>query len=1034
VSSTPIRILVFVALTALAFGQGSGRASDDYAFAAGLHDRGLHERAVKAFRNYLKEHPRGDDRPRAHFYLGQSLVELGQDAEALEAFDAHLASREGDLRALSLLRSGELLLRLERPARAAKRLATLIDEGGDADSLEAAHYFLGEACLSAGQPEKGVSAFQTLLKRWPESRYRAWAQLGLGYRSLSQGEAKEARERFLRAAKAASDEELRIEARAMAAEAALEREQFTIALREFASLEVDERAELGRQVSLGRARARLGLGKVEEALASFRDHVAKYPSDRRAHRALIRGAAKLHENKRGRDGLAFLKLVQGAEGQDAEDLAYWSGRLLDAGGDTAAALVELKAAAARSPRRKFAYGDALSRAGRYEEALGVFRELDGEAKEPLLRAEAAFARAYALNRLDRHEEALQLLKALAEFELPADLRRDVLFAAGENAFAAKRLRDAGEWYDRLLSLGLGKHRSEALYKRGWTAWLAKEYGAAREAFARLLKEAPTSPFRSEALYLTGKCQEAAGDHDGAQRTFAKLAQESRETPEAAGLAAKARLGEAAAALKTGRPDLARAAFAAAAETAVEPGLRAEALAGLARSDFDAGRHEEALKVQERFLRDHADHPRRDELRLERAWTLRALGRREEAAEAARTVIETQDAMRRGEAHYLCGLCLHEMGRDADAVLPLRPLLSMNDHPRRAEAELLLGVSLARSGQDKEAQALLAKATAGSELSGRPTALYELAFCRDRLGAFAERDAAFLTIVTEHAQDTLAADAGFRLGESRYAADQFETALRAYDFAAQHASLGDLADEVGYKRAWCLRQLKRFAEAAKAFEATAQIEGSPLAAEAAFLAGDACERAGQDAEAATHFARFAAAHQNHEYAADAACRAILARARLEEWDRVRRAAPAVLERFPKAERGLAVRSALADAYFAKKSWERARTAYRLVIAASEGPLAARAQCRIGASWRAAGRDDRAIDEYLKVPILYAHAAWAAKASAAAADLLEAKGEGKKAARLREDLIRDYPDTDEAKRLRGRADGAPAPSRGAEERGD
>ena len=105
--------------------------------------------------------------------------------------------------------------------------------------------------------------------------------------------------------------------------------------------------------------------------------------------------------------------------------------------------------------------------------------------------------------------------------------------------------------------------------------------------------------------------------------------------------------------------------------------------------------------------------------------------------------------------------------------------------------------------------------------------------------------------------------------------------------------------------------------------------------------------------------------------------------------------------------------LGDAFFALEKWGPARSAYRTVTADSEGPMAARAQYRIGLSHVRAGEVEDAINELLKVSILYTHREWAAKATLQSADLMAAEGKPGKALKLYEEVVERFPDRDESK---------------------
>ena len=1020
--SLSLLVAVFVFGTCLSgFAAAPQSAADEFAFAAGLHDRGLHDRAIRAFDKFLGDRPRDPRVAKAHFYLGQSLAEIGQDARALTCFEKYLASGEDELKGRALLRAGELLQRTGKAKRAMRRLLALIKSSRDAELLEPAHYFLGEAAAAAGDVERSKEAFSDLLETWPRSQYVPWSRLALGYFHFQAQEFKAALRQFRKLRKAkGTPKELAIEARIMVAESLFEMKEFSLASEGFASLRSEVKGRFSAQASLGFARSTLGEGKIERAVAAFEDHAKTFGDDPRLTRALIRAAASLHEMDRGQEGLSLVLLVRDAKGQDAEDLAFWSGRLLDANGDTKAALRELETAAKKSPRRKFSYGDALSRAGKFDAAAKVFAQVRRETKDEALRRESAFAEAYALNRSERYEPAIKVLTPWVGKRLPADLQRDVLFALGENYFALKRFEEAESWFQQILELDDGKYRLESLYKKGWCAWSTKRPKTSREAFQSLVAADPQGPYSEEAQYLIAKCYEAEGQHEKARRSFEKVKTEGGSTSKggASELGVKARMGEAAALRRSGEHAAAAAVLERAFDNSKSQSLRGTMLADLGQARSAAGDAAGAVESWDLMLRSHGDHPRLREVRLARAWALRDLGKQSEAADSAVELAnEESDAKRKGEAQYLAGLTYQEAGAFESAVEPLKNLMAGPSHPRQAEARLLLGVCLARAGHSEEAIAYLVAAAKDRGLASRDTLLYELAFCCEKTGDAKGRTGALTSLVEDHPESRLVPDAAFRLGEAAYAEDDFKAALTHYQRAFGHEAVGDLKDKVAYKGAWCLKQLDLHERAAQAFDLVADLEKSPLSVEALYLAAESLEKMGSFEPAAERFGRMVKDHPRHEYSADAACRQVLCYASGGRHKKVIRRAPGVLEKHSGRPQAVRIWSALGDALRQTDKPSRARVAYRKVIGQSEGPLAARAQYHIAHCWQDEGKADRAIDELLKVAILYAHRDWAAKATYEAAELLAADGQLEKARKLRADLVRDYPNSAEAKKIQG-----------------
>lgn len=1010
VRTTP---LLFVLLTASFVPAQIDRARDDFNLAAGLYDRSLHDRAVKAFRQFLEKWPRNPRVPKARFYLGQSLVELNREQEALPHFQAYVASGERALRGEARLRAGELAHRLGRHAAATEVLDALLKERNPDRVTEAGLYFLGEAAVAAGNEKRGREAYERLVAAFARGSYAAYASQALGFLEFKAKQPQAALSHFSRA-RGAEDAELAMEARCMIGECLLELGKANEAHDAFAQARRGAQGSFAAQAGLGSARALLAMKKADEAVAEFTRVARAHPGDERVPGALIRAAATLHQTGKSPLGLRLLGQVRSAKGQDAQDLAYWRGLLMAETGSRGQAIEELKGALAKesgpgSLRRRYTLGDQLTKAGRLAEAAEVFSAIRKEAGDDEIGAEAAYAEAFVLNRLKKYDAAARVLESLTRRRVPDGLRRDGLFALAENLFALKRYDRARATYERLVEDSKGVHQ-ESLYKSGWCAYLLSRHDDAIASFQRLLKLEP-GPFHGEARYLIGKCHEAAGRHDQAQSTFAALGK-SRGSGD---LQVRARLGAAAAARKRGQNSAAIKSYADALRVAKDPLIKGDALLGMADLLLETGDGEEAEAAYRRLLTEVPKHPRLEEARLGRGWALRLMKRHEEAAGAARELAgQTKDVGRLGEALYLTGLSESARDRHGPAAEALQTLLQKcAKHPRTDEARLLLGISLARAGRHADAEPALARIAAGpKETKGRDTALYELAFCHDARKASDARDGVFERLLRDHPKSPFVPDVLFRLGEAAYAQKKWQQAAQRYAALCDHAGAGEFHDKAWYKRGWCARRQSQHPEAARAFEKVAAQKKSPLAGESWYLAGEDHLAAKAPAEALRCFAQVTKGFPNHELAAPAELQRILCTARLGRHDRVIQEAPAILARHGKRPRALRVRSALGDAFFAKKQWGRARVAFRNVTTASEGPLAARAQFHIGKSHQLEGQLDDAVDELLKVTILYAHPRWAARATLLAGDILAGKGLTDKARRLYQELKKSYGATPEA----------------------
>ncbi|MCA8966633.1 MAG: tetratricopeptide repeat protein, partial [Planctomycetes bacterium] len=93
-------------------------------------------------------------------------------------------------------------------------------------------------------------------------------------------------------------------------------------------------------------------------------------------------------------------------------------------------------------------------------------------------------------------------------------------------------------------------------------------------------------------------------------------------------------------------------------------------------------------------------------------------------------------------------------------------------------------------------------------------------------------------------------------------------------------------------------------------------------------------------------------------------------------------------------------------------DRAEQALGAAIDLDDGPVAAEAQFRIGEARHAHGDRAGAIDAFVKLPILYAQAEWVRRGLLQAGLTYLELGQRDKAARVLEELVAKYPNSEEA----------------------
>ncbi|MEX2218605.1 MAG: tetratricopeptide repeat protein [Phycisphaerales bacterium] len=420
------------------------------------------------------------------------------------------------------------------------------------------------------------------------------------------------------------------------------------------------------------------------------------------------------------------------------------------GGDMTRAIRGYKAYLTRHPAEAGGETGALAK---FRLGCAYFRDGSGAKARPLL------------------EEAAARAPQSPTFRPALLYLGDIAFQAGQWAEAETRLRaylalgaDLPAADDALLKLGI------ALRRQGREA-------DAPEPLRRLLNDHPNSPHRPLATLELGRALLAAGsEEEGMQRLREAAAGPDKD------LAAIAQTQLGSMAAGSGDSESAARAFRAAAGGSGESA--AEALLGLGSVLAGAGKHGEAVEAFDRFLRDHASHPRAGEARARRALANARLSQDDS------TLTDLEGALAQGDLSadlraalaYERTACLRKLGRSEDAERAARELLaSTRDPVLRVHAALDVARSHFDAKRYAEAASLLReveKDLANPALPGavRENAAYQRAACEYRLERPREAAALFEAFLRAHPESPLFASASLLAGECLHQARQPQRAV------------------------------------------------------------------------------------------------------------------------------------------------------------------------------------------------------------------------------------------------------------------
>lgn len=1039
----PIRASVAALLLSPIFAQNE-RPPEAFQVALGLQQRGLHDEATQYFQQFVQSEPKHPMVPEAKYRLAISRLELGQKDPAKKALQEALAAG-GDgfrLRAECRYRLGGLLEAAGDHRGACEQFGALGKEvPADHYLLAPARYAEGEAWRELGDDEKAAAAFAAAVAAatGEQATFQFPALYQLGFAQLRRNEAAAA-ETFARAAAVAGDAAGKGECLYLCGDQLLRHGDHERAVRAFEQAK-KHASEFADDAVLGLGFAALARGDQVACRAAFTELLEAFPQSALVPKAKLEIGRSLYGEGKHADAERMLQPllegdVEAPIRQQARELVGLCALATGAGEAAVATLQKARAdaPAADQPRLAFALGEALANLGRWAEALEAYEAVPPDAPSDL-RGEALYGACFALHSLGRHDESIVRAEAVRAIAPPHRLRDQATFAIAENQFACKRYEKAQREYAALA--GNTAYEERAAWKVCWCRYLLGDKAAAASLFAAIADRKESS-FAGEALAMhalslleSGKADEALAAADryrlkhenGAflDRTERIAARVLRQKGDLA--AAQKRLERAAAAASAAGAEVeARNDRLEQAELAYQQGdfRSADALfEGLAAQQDAAGARATAGRAWCAFeLGDDAACA---------TWLGKAKAHPAAEGELA-GVLELESALAHRQKEWPAAIAA------AKAFLQRFP-----QHGKATAIRYALGVAEARGGDAKAATKTLAALQKDAGYERMDRVHYELAWACRRGGDEAGALAAFALVAKESQDVELTGEARLHLGVA---------ALEKKDLAAARTQLAAVAgshrgtalyrlafaefegadrpvkdsgatDKGATDRGAADRTKQQLAAARDMLAEVAAIPGEALQGEALYLGAECCQRLGDPRGAAERAQALLQKEPKHPRADRA--RLLLGECAVVLGDGAT-AVPA-LEEFVRnaganagADAGADVGKAhlwLGRARMLRSEHDKAEASLRRVTELSEGPLAAEAQFRIGESRMQRGDLPSAVDAFLKLPILYAHAEWVRRGLLQAALAYEKLQQTEKAQKLFRELVQQHPDSDEAK---------------------
>ncbi|MBM3501520.1 MAG: tetratricopeptide repeat protein, partial [Armatimonadetes bacterium] len=797
-------------------------------------------------------------------------------------------------------RVGHCKYQLKDYAGAVAAFADLLKRVPDTQYKASALYWTGESHYSLGQYTDAVRAYEQSMGLAPQGEFAAWAAYSIGMSQLELGNAEAALQSFQRVARDYSDSPVAAECELRVGDALREAGKASEAARSYEA--VLERGEAGLAPGAlhGLGWSQFDAGEHAAAREVFgrllRDHAGS-PFAPSARRGLAN--CLYHEKQYAEAAKAYGDALEGAKVDDVPELLFWQAAALEQSGDAAGArelyqrVVDEHAGHELAAKAALRVADTSGEGADLDSAEAAYKTAAASA-DPQLKARGQLGLAWVAYQRGDKAGALAQYEALARGDAASEAGGTAAIQGAQIAFAqpdhAKTIDLAKLYLDKQPN---GEERARARCLLGLSLAATDKPQEATVELEQALKADAKADFAVNALSTLAEAYRKLGETAKADEVLARL---KRDFPESAA-GAQAEYDAATALFEAGKWAEARVRYEAVLKATTEPAVAAPAQYQVGATYLEDGQAEPALAAFRKVLEQYP------------------------TAEAA------------APAQHQVGVCLLKLERWPEAIEALTKFL---EPARPAEVAA-------------EANAQLAWAYKNAGQADKAKALYE---------AVAESNAS-----------PDAADAVFQLGELAYAEKDYEGALVRYAAVSEKHPASALVDEAQYMRGWCLLQLKRNEEAAEAFRAClAAKPEARIAADCRFQVGASLAEKGETDAAIAELQGFLGEYKSERSAPFA----LLTLAELyvgkQDWAKAEgalKAAPTEGDEAYVARRSLLLGSVLRQTGRAAEAVPLLETA----IAKGAGTSIGRAQFELAAALSAAGRHAEAADAFLNVAILH-----------------------------------------------------------------
>lgn len=965
--------------------ESTSEALTMYGDAANFQNNGAFELAAAEWDKFLKQFPDDPLVPKAQHYAGVCHLQLKNLDKAAANFQATVSKYDKfELTEDAWLNLGWCQFTLaaqEKPdlyAQAIAAFSTLLKDYPEGKFRDQALFFRGESLIAQDKRQEALADYRKLVDEFPKSSLRCDGlyALGVTQEELSQfAEAGQTYDLFL---KECADSELATEVRMRKAETILQAGDLAAAEKMFGEVAAVPDFASADHALFRRAYCLARLDQFAEAGKLYASLATDYPqSTYRGEAAMFAGRNYYRAENLAEAAKWFDKVI--ADGTaDAGEAAHWSCRMLlkQQQPDKAVALADKVLPAAKESSylvhllmdRADALYEIPDRRG---EALAQYVKIAAEHPQHEQAPQALYNAAFTALDQKQFDKALEHAAAFRQAYAQHRLRADVEYVTAESQLQSGAA-DKAEAAFRELVKNHAQHPDNPLWltRLGLALYLQKKYEDVVAALGTQAAGLPSADLKAEAWFLTGASQFYLDQFDAAAKSLQAALEASakwRQADETLLFLSRAQR-------KLNQLDAARATAGRLLVEFPQSPLLDQAHFRLgeysyAADDFPSAVTEYGLVVEkwpQSVFVPYATYGL--------GWSRMKLKEYDKAAAAFSQLLSaTPQHTLVPDAHFARAMCRRQTGQFQEAIEDVQAYLKTDPElPARSDALYERGLAEVALKQFEAAAATFAELLkANDKYAAADKVRYELAWAYKSLQNDEGAGEQFQRLASEHPESPLAAEANFHVGERLYEQKKYAEAAQAYTRAAVPAASAGLSEKALYKLGWSYFQDKQYAQALAQFDKQLQAHADgPLRADGLFMKGESLFRLEKYAEALPVFEQ--ASQQQHSSPLISTLVLLhggQAAGQLKQWDKSLALLAPIPEKFADSPY---LAQALYETAWARQNLKQVPEAialYEQAATKSRGEVGARARFMIGELQFAAQKYNEAILEFQRVMLGY-----------------------------------------------------------------